>query len=192
MYFYTKPLKGQAMIKVIIIISLIICILLLFINCGVPQDKKTDNIPAVKELDLNKYTGTWYEIARLPNSFEKGLDNVTATYTILENGRIEVLNQGYKSGKKKTAKGRAWLPDKTKPAELKVAFFLFFGASYKVIVLEENYEYAMVTSNSKDYLWILCRKPVMKADVYDGLLKTARDFGFNTSVLIKVKHDKAR
>jgi lipocalin len=144
----------------------------------------------IKNVDLSRYAGHWYEIARLPNSFEKGLIGVTAKYTLKNNGKIEVLNQGYlKSfeGKLKSARGRARIPDPQNTGRLKVSFFLFFGADYLIFDLDtENYQYALVGSNSYKYLWILSRSPQMDESVYQRLVEKAKQLGFNTNRLIKV------
>jgi lipocalin len=149
----------------------------------------TADIQTVGELDLERYLGTWYEIARFPHRFEKGLVNVTATYNQLPDGKIEVINRGIKNGKESIAKGKAWRPDPNEPGRLKVSFFWIFASDYKVFVLDDDYQYAMVTSSSKNYLWILARTPTLDEQVYEQLLQTARDNGFDLSQLIKVPQD---
>jgi apolipoprotein D and lipocalin family protein len=165
------------------------------LSCRVAPEKRTDSIP-VEPVDLKRYLGKWYEIARFPHRFEKDLVGVTATYSLRPDGKIEVLNEGFKStlqGEKKQARGRAWIPDPEMPGLLKVSFFLFFAADYRVIALDrENYEWALVTSGSKDYLWMLCRNPEMDPAVYDRLLETARAFGFDIAKLEKVPQPPAR
>ncbi len=142
----------------------------------------TKDIPAVSKVDLSRYLGKWYEIARLPTSFEKNLVNVTATYNLRTDGKIEVINQGYKNipqGKKSVAKGKAWIPNKAAPGILKVSFFPLISADYKIIELDsENYQYAIVTSNTKKYLWILSRTPEMDTNLYNQLLNKAKEKGF--------------
>ena len=104
-------------------------LIVLFTSC-----KSSEMLTTVKSLDLKRYQGTWYEIARLPNSFEKNLIAVTATYSIKGNGKVEVLNQGYKSGlKRKSVTGTAWVPRKEYPGRLKVRFFWPFSGDYYVI-----------------------------------------------------------
>jgi apolipoprotein D and lipocalin family protein len=144
----------------------------------------------VKNVDITRYVGTWYEIARFPHSFEKGLVGVTATYTLRENGRITVLNQGYKhnlSGNLKQTRGVAKIPDPNSPGRLKVKFFLFFGADYYILELDqEGYRHAMVGSSSPNYLWILCREPVMDDETYRMLVDRAAARGYETSRLVRV------
>jgi apolipoprotein D and lipocalin family protein len=143
----------------------------------------------VKSLDLNRYLGTWYEIARFPHSFEKNLVGVTATYSLREDGKIRVLNQGYKNtldGELSKAEGKAKIPDPTKPANLKVSFFWIFYAEYNVLELDDNYQYAMIGSSSDKYFWILCRTPQMDQTTYEMLLEKARKRGYNLAKLEKV------
>ena len=96
-------------------------------GCFTSKKLSTESIPVVKDFTIKRYTGTWYEIARLPHSFEKNLEKVTATYTLQRDGKIEVLNKGFDSekGKWKEIKGKAWIPDPSVPARLKVRFFYF-------------------------------------------------------------------
>jgi len=143
----------------------------------------------VKELDLNRYLGTWYEIARFPHSFEKDLVGVTATYSLRPDGKIEVLNQGYKymlDGEKSSIVGKAKIPDSLQSGKLKVSFFWFFYADYYVLELDENYQYAMIGSKSPKYFWILSRTPQMDPATYDRLLEKARKRGYNLDKLYKV------
>ena len=153
--------------------------------------KQTDaQMETVKNVDVTRYMGTWYEIARFPHSFEKDLVGVTATYTLQENDRIMVLNQGYKhslGGKLKQTRGVAKIPDMNNPGRLKVKFFLFFGADYYILELDqEGYRYALVGSSSPNYLWILCREPVMDDETYRMLVDRAAALGYETSRLIRV------
>jgi lipocalin len=158
---------------------------------GSPK-KSTADIPLVKEFELNRYLGKWYEIARLPHRFEKGLTHVTADYSLRKDGKIRVLNQGLKNGdpkKRKTAEGKAYVPDSANPARLKVSFFLFFYGDYRIILLDEkDYQYAVVTSKTRDYLWILARQPVLEEELYQKLTGFVREKGFDMSKLIKVNH----
>jgi apolipoprotein D and lipocalin family protein len=161
----------------------------LLFGCSPSKEMSTASIPAMKSFDLKRYLGKWYEVARLPHSFEEGLDRVTATYTLRDDGKIEVLNKGFNAskGEWKEAKGKAYIPDSTAGALLSVSFFWIFYADYKVIVLDTvNYSYAMVTSSSKKYLWILSRSPQMEESVYNDLVQKAREWGFNIAALYKV------
>jgi len=169
---------------------------IILINCN-PSDKSWNmkmKQHIVKDFNLERYLGKWYEIARFPHSFEKNLSAVTATYSIMENGKIRVLNEGYKdspNGKHKKAKATARQVDPSIPGWLKVYFIPFIGADYYILEIDkENYDYALVGSSSSKYLWILGRKPEMDPDVYDMLVEQAKSLGYDTSKLIKVEHKK--
>jgi apolipoprotein D and lipocalin family protein len=155
--------------------------------------ESTEAIPTVSGFELSRYLGTWYEIARLPHRFEKGLTRVTATYEINPNGTIRVLNRGFKAAKNKwsQAEGKAWVPDPKVPALLKVRFFWPFSAEYKVIRRDAEYQWAVVTSGTKNYLWILSREPVMDKALYESLVQYVRENGFDVSKLIRVEQDAA-
>lgn len=142
----------------------------------------------VPELDLDRYLGAWYEIARFPHSFEKNLVGVTANYSIKENGKIKVVNQGYKNtldGKLKRSVGKAYQPSpEEQPAHLKVSFFLFFYGDYFVMELdEENYQWAVIGSSSPNFLWILSRTPQMEESLYKDLIKRVKERGYDLSNL---------
>ncbi len=162
--------------------------ILLVLSCTKSNSQMIDNT-TVKQLDLNRYLGTWYEIARFPHSFEKNLVGVTATYSLRNDGLIKVLNQGYKNtlkGKLSNAEGKAKIPDKSEPGKLKVSFFWIFYADYFVLELDENYQYAMIGSSSPKYFWILSRTPKMAPATYEMLLEKARKRGYNLEKLYKV------
>lgn len=153
----------------------------------------TDEIPAICNVNLERYLGDWYEIARLPHTFEKGLDNVTATYNLKSDGKIEVINAGLKNGEKSVAKGTAWIPDKSCTGKLLVSFFGPIKSEYKIIKLDEaNYSFAVITSSSKKYLWILSREPKISEGLYNDLLSFALSKGFDISKIIKVVQNDKR
>lgn len=156
---------------------------------GKPIDKTT-----VKQLDLNRYMGKWYEIARFPHSFEKNLVGVTATYSLRENGKIRVVNEGFKNtldGRRSIAEGKAKVPNKNdEPGKLKVAFFWNFYADYYVLELDKDYQWAMIGSSSDKYFWILSRTPQMDSKTYEMLLDKARKRGYDLKKLIKVPQPK--
>lgn len=140
----------------------------------------------VDEVNLDRFVGKWYEIARFPHRFEKGLVGVTAIYKQMENGKIKVINEGYKDsfdGEHKKAEGKAKVAKSGNPAHLKVSFFWFFYADYLILELGENYDYALIGSTSDKYLWILSRSPQMDNDTYSMLVQKAKDRGYDTSKL---------
>lgn len=150
----------------------------------------TKEIPPICNVDIKRYLGKWYEIARLPHSFEKGLENVTAEYSLRDDRKVDVTNSGYKNGKLKIAKGIARIKDQACTGELMVSFFLNIEARYKIIHLDkEDYQYAVVTSSTKNYLWILCRKPRMDEKLYNELISYVESQGFDIVKLIKVVHN---
>ncbi|MBL7969110.1 MAG: lipocalin family protein [Prolixibacteraceae bacterium] len=161
---------------------------LFLISCSKTNSQMIDT-STVKELDLNRYLGTWYEIARFPHSFEKNLVGVTATYSMRDDGKIKVVNQGYKNtldGELSVAEGKAKIPDKSEPGKLKVSFFWIFYGDYFVLELDENYQYVMIGSSSPKYFWILSRTPQMSPEIYEMLLDKARKRGYNLDKLEKV------
>lgn len=143
-------------------------------------------LKTVESVDVKRYMGTWYEIAKFPQRFQKGLVGVTATYTLLPNGKVGVINSGYKedfNGKLKTVKGKAWVVDTVTNAKLKVSFFWPFSGSYWILELGKDYEYAVIGEGSRNYLWILSRTPQMDKAIYNELLKRLQEKGFNISKL---------
>jgi len=170
-------------------IRLFLIFSVLFSLCCTKTNSQMIDQTTVKELDLNRYLGTWYEIARFPHSFEKNLVGVTATYSLRADGKIEVLNQGYRNtleGERSKAVGKAKIPNKQEPGKLKVSFFWIFYGDYYVLELDENYQYVMIGSSSDKYFWILCRTPQMAPEVYEMLLEKARKRGYNLDKLYKV------
>ena len=153
-----------------------------------------DNVTPVKGFELNRYLGTWYEIARYDHSFEEGLSHVTAQYSMRDDGGVKVINRGYSAqeGTWDEAEGKAYFVGEPSIAHLKVSFFGPFYASYVVMKLDkENYHYALVTGPDKDYLWLLARSKTISAETRDALLSFAKKKGYNTDKLIWVDHDPA-
>jgi lipocalin len=142
----------------------------------------------VKHFDVQQYVGTWYEIYRLPMRAERDLVNVTATYELRSDGRIDVLNQGYKhtpTGKHKSAKAIAWQPDKDYPAALFVRFFHLFKSTYHVLYVDDSYQYAIVSTYKRDYAWVLARKPQIPDKIEQDLKNKAKEYNIDVSQFIK-------
>lgn len=155
-----------------------------------PSGDKPELVP-VSDFNLDRYLGKWYEIARLPAPFEKDLVNVTATYSLKPDGKVKVLNEGYKKtkeGKHKRAEGKAKFAKTPDIGYFKVSFFGPFYADYMIIILDPEYRYAMVASGHK-YLWILGREPNLDQAVLDDLVAQARELGFATDKLIFTPQD---
>lgn len=148
------------------------------------------NLPlnVVHVVDLKRYTGTWFEVASYPTSFQKGCAGTKATYSLRDDGDIDVLNQCYKKGfdgELSSAKGKAWVVDKATNAKLKVRFFWPFWGSYWIIDLGKEYEYAVVGHPSREYLWILSRTPHIDDVLYYDILDRITLQGYDTSKLVK-------
>ena len=146
------------------------------------------SLETVAHVDLQRYAGRWYEIARYPNWFERDCErDVTATYTPTGEGKIRVVNACRTAdGKSKVSTGRAKVVDPTTNAKLKVTFFWPFYGNYWVIDLGKDYEYAVVGEPSREYLWILSRTPQMDEKTYEGILKRLPALGYDPGKLIKV------
>ena len=154
---------------------------------SVALEGKKDELEVVQSVNLTRYVGRWYEISRLPNSFQKKCaDTVTANYTMRGDGTIEVINRCRKpSGEYATAKGKAKIVDTKTNAKLKVTFFWPFYGDYWILDLGPNYEYAVVGEPGRKYLWILSRSPQMDEALYQELLQRMAAKGFNTEKMIK-------
>ncbi|APD06057.1 outer membrane lipoprotein Blc [Flavobacteriaceae bacterium UJ101] len=162
--------------------------LFLFVSCAI-QDQVIDK-SVVKEFDLDQYLGQWYEIARYDHKFEKDMVGVTATYSLEKEGRIKVVNKGFKKtvdGEESIAIGKAKIPNSNEPSKLKVSFFWFFYGDYYVLELDKEYKWAAIGSKSDDYLWILSRTPELEKNTYDTILKLLHQRGYDIDKLIKVK-----
>ena len=139
----------------------------------------------VKAVDLNRYLGSWYEIAKYDHVFERGLDYAMANYTLREDGKIDVLNTGIKDGRAKDAKGIAKTTNI--PGLLKVSFFGPFYSDYRIMMLDTNYQYVLVGGSNDKYLWILSRTPQLDEATKALILAEADKRGYDTSKLIWVK-----
>jgi len=152
-------------------------------------------LETVAEVDLSRYVGTWYEIASYPQFFQRRCTGTTATYRLRDDGLIDVENRCFKGsleGREAVARARARVPDPAESAKLEVSFFGPFWGDYWVIDLDEDYEYAVVGSPTRDYLWILSRTPTMEDAVYQGILERLRANGYTLDELQKtVQPDSA-
>lgn len=147
----------------------------------------------ISNFDLERYLGTWYEIARLDHKFERGLSNVTATYSLRDDGGVRVVNRGYneETGKWDEAVGKAYFVESPDKGRLKVSFFGPFYGGYNIIEIDQvEYQYSMVAGPNRSYLWILARTPELEPGLLDRLVGRARELGFSTDELIFVEHTK--
>ena len=157
-------------------------------SCSV---KPPNNVEAIKNFELERYLGTWYEVARLDHSFERGMTDVTAQYSMREDGGVRVINKGYLVDKErwKEAEGKAYFVEDEKTGFLKVSFFGPFYGAYVIFRLDSvNYQYALVSGPDEEYLWLLARTPNLNKRTKEHLVDFAKSRGFDTSKLIYVTH----
>lgn len=151
--------------------------------CACTSDNPINNTP-VRELDLNRYLGQWYEVARFNHSFERGLTACTANYSLNNDGTIRVLNSGFKKGEVNSAEGKAKTTNTI--GLLRVSFFGPFYSDYRVLMVTEDYSYALVGSGTDKYLWILSRTPDVPEPIRTQILQEAVRRGYNINNLIWV------
>lgn len=155
---------------------------------GVPEGANV-----VTGFELDRYLGSWYEIARLDHRFERGMSNVTANYSMRDDGGVRVLNRGYKVDDREwqEAEGKAYFVGEEDVGSLKVSFFGPFYGAYNVIALDKDrYQYAMVAGPDTDYLWILARSPDLDEQIIASLVDEAGRIGFPVNELIYVDHSE--
>jgi len=163
-----------------------VAIALTLVACKSPTPPK--GVQPISGFDASRYLGKWYEVARLENRFERGLEQVTADYSKRSDGGIRVLNRGYDPVKKEwnESEGKAYFTGAPDTAALKVSFFGPFYGGYNVIRLDDKYQYALVSGPNRGYLWILSRQPQIPEQVKRDYVKLARELGFATDKLIWV------
>ena len=160
---------------------------------GVVIPAANQPLPVVPAVDLNRYAGKWYELARLPNRFERNCSSdITANYALRPDGKIDVRNACKQAnGKVKESKGTAKVADKEGPnSKLKVTFFWPFAGDYWILDLDPQYQWALVGVPTRKYLWILSRSANLDAKTYEQIVAKAQSLGFDTSQLIRVKHGR--
>ncbi|PRQ02420.1 Outer membrane lipoprotein Blc precursor [Enhygromyxa salina] len=145
-------------------------------------------LETVDYVDLERYAGTWYEIANFPQRFQRGCTATTATYELRADGQVKVINRCRKDsldGREVTAKGRARVVDPSTNAKLEVSFFRPFWGDYWIIDLGPDYEYAVVGHPKREYLWILAREPTMEPEVYEGIVERLAAQGYDTARIVR-------
>ena len=161
--------------------------LISFLCCSCSTSTPKKQLEVVQHVDLSKYIGTWYEIAKLPAWFEKDCFGVTATYSVRDDGDIKVVNSCHKKtldGPIKDAVGKAWVVDKISNAKLRVRFFWPFAGDYWIIDLDDkNYQYAVVGDPGRNYFWVLSRTPQMNETLLNELLDRAKQQGYDLEKL---------
>ena len=174
------------MIKILIYLTTLLALLLN--GCAAKNGNSMKPLETVDFVDLNRYVGQWYEIARYRHKFQEGCVGSRATYSLRDDGRITVINEcfdGSFSGRLRTAKGKAWVVDKETNARLKVSFFWPFAGDYWIIDLGENYDYAVVGHPTRKYLWILSRTSKLAESIYNNILMRLEKQGYDTAKLIR-------
>jgi apolipoprotein D and lipocalin family protein len=166
---------------------------LVAMGCGTTTTDRLHLPPlqTVPRVELRQYLGTWYEIASFPHRFQRGCIATTATYTLRDDGDIDVVNRCRKEspdGPEKVAKGRARVVDRATNAKLEVSFFRPFWGDYWIIELGDDYDYAVVGHPSRDYLWILARTPFMSFDLYQSILRKLSAQKYETARLVRTVH----
>lgn len=147
-----------------------------------------EGIEPVNDFQAERYLGKWYEIARLDHSFERGMQQVTAEYSLRDDGGIKVLNRGFIESKQewKEAQGKAYFVEDQQTGYLKVSFFGPFYGSYIIFDLDQDYQYSLVSGPDKSYLWLLSRTPTLSAELQARLVEKMSELGFATDQLIFV------
>lgn len=159
-------------------------ILFVGIICSGCTNSTTEGIPVVQGFQSARYAGKWYEIARMPNWFERGMNNVTAVYSVNPDGTFKVVNTGVRGKKRHSVTGKAWFVSRPDIGELKVSFCFPFSSPYRIIYLDNDYSAAVVTGGNYAQLWILSRTPVMPPDELEKLLQWITALGYETEKLI--------
>lgn len=171
-------------------LSIVLVLVLTIVSCQ--RTVSPEKAIIVENFDVNRYLGTWYEIARFDFKFEKDLDNTSAQYALDKEGNVEVLNSGFNVIDKewKKADGKAkFRGDKTVGA-LEVSFFGPFYSGYNIIALDEGYNYALIAGKNLDYLWILSRTKTIPEEIKQQYLAIAQEVGYDITRLIWVAHEK--
>lgn len=161
-----------------------LAMLLAGVLCSGCTNSTTEGIPAVQDFQISRYAGKWYEIARMPNWFEKGMNNITARYTVNPDGSLKVVNSGFKNGKLRSITGKAWFASRPDVGSLWVRFPYSFAAPYKIIWLDNDYKMAVVTGKDYAHLWILSRTPQIPGPELNKLLQWISALGYETGNLI--------
>lgn len=154
-----------------------------------------EGVVPVKNFNVSRYLGKWYEIARLDHSFERGLSNVTAEYELRSDDGINVINRGFlaEENKWKVAEGKAYFVGSRDEGHLKVSFFGPFYGSYIIFDLDqENYQYAFVSGYNTSYLWLLSRTPTVSEGVKERFVEKSKELGFDTNALIFTEQNLAK
>jgi apolipoprotein D and lipocalin family protein len=161
------------------------------LGCARTPDSTAD-LPTVANLDLKRWEGPWYELARIPVPIGRDWVDTVETYTPRGDGTYSVVYEGHKGspqGARKALKQRLRIPDPARPGEMQVSFLPLVWLDYRLIHMEDDYRFMLVTGSSRDYLWIMGREPKPAPEVYARLVAKAAAMGFDTSRLERVRQD---
>jgi len=182
-------MKMKTLLGIPVILMLLVSAVFTTTSCATTSFAQ-DPLDLVSELDLQRYLGQWYEVARYQHAFEKSLVGATAEYFLRDDGQIQVLNSGFRNtldGKYTSVKAVAWRPDDSIPGALKVKFFGLFTSDYLVFGLDEvDYQWALVGNNSRDFIWFLSRTPEVSLQLLDHMRDIAIEQGYDLSELYLV------
>lgn len=179
----------------ILITMAALCAFVLFACSTARKDAGRRELAVVPKVDLQRYAGTWYEVARYPNRFQKDCFATSVAYTIRGDGTVEVVNRcrsGSVNGEERSIRGTAWSVDPATNAKLKVQFFWPFRGDYWIIQLDPAYRYAVVGHPKRAYLWILSRTPALDEQTYAAILDRLQEQGYDTEKLIRTAHPLTR
>jgi apolipoprotein D and lipocalin family protein len=186
----SRVMNGPPMHNLINCIGTIL-ILAFLSACTPPPVNRTATAPlqAVEAVDVERYMGLWFEIARFENSFEEGCVGVTAEYSLQPNGKVKVVNtcrKGVLEGPVETAEGEARIVNPPANSKLKVSFFGPFEGDYWIIGLAPDYSWALVGEPEGRYLWLLARTPRIPPALRDELTAKLAGLGYNIQALVWV------
>ena len=149
---------------------------------GCATSRPTDDIPVVRNFDAARYMGVWHEIARLPAWFERGLENVTATYA-LEGETLKIVNRGFRNGEEVVSTAVGKFAGRSDEGAFRISFFRPFYGDYRIVYLSSGYDVAIVTGGDRSRLWILAREKSLPLERREALVQMARNWGFDTRAL---------
>jgi len=167
-------------------------LLLVLAACASSPANSTSSIPGVKSIDMDRYLAKWYEISRIPVPVGRSWVNTSDTYSLRPDGSIKVIYEGFvksSTGPRRTLTARQWIPDPAVMGDMKVSFLPLVVNDNRVIAVDEGYAWLVVTSSTKDYLWIMSRTPAMDEAVYASVVEKAAGWGFDTSRLERVRQE---
>lgn len=180
--FYREETSGWKAICITLTVIVLLALTIYTLSSCHPSSS-VDNSP-VAAVDIYRYLGKWYEIARFDHRFERNMTHCIANYRLQDDGTIKVTNQGKKNGKWKTSEGKGKLTNE--PGVLRVSFFGPFHSDYRIMMLPPDYSYALVGGDDADYLWILSRTPKIRTSTCDSIINEAQRRGYETDNLIWV------